>query len=58
MEADTVRDALVEILQNIQAASGLECPNIAGATKPIDELPKFDSKIWPVAIGMHRPHGR
>lgn len=52
MDANTVRTALVEVLQNIQTASGLECPAIAGTTKPIEELPKFDSKIWPVAIGM------
>lgn len=52
MNADLVKTKLVEVLQNIQTASGLECPPISGATKPIDELPKFDSKIWPVAIGM------
>ena len=42
----------MEVLQNIQATSELECPPLGGATKPIEELPKFDSKIWPVAIGM------
>lgn len=52
MEADLVQRKLIEVLQNIQAASGLECPPITGATKPVDTLPKFDSKIWPVAIGM------
>jgi hypothetical protein len=52
MDANVVRAALVEVLQNIQTSSGLECPPILGATKPIEELPKFDSKIWPVAIGM------
>ena len=52
MEANAVRVALVEVLQNIQTLSGLECPAIAGTTKPIEDLPKFDSKIWPVAIGM------
>jgi hypothetical protein len=48
----TVQTKLVEVLQTIQATSGLECPPIAGNTKPIEVLPKFDSKIWPVAIGM------
>ncbi len=52
MDANVVRAALVEVLQNIQTFSGLECPAIAGTTKPIEDLPKFDSKIWPVAIGM------
>ena len=52
MDANAVKAALVEVLQNIQKASGLECPAITGATKPIEELPKFDSKIWPVAIGI------
>jgi hypothetical protein len=52
MDANAVRAALVEVLQNIQTSSGLECPPILGGTKPIEELPKFDSKIWPVAIGM------
>ena len=52
MDANAVKAALVEVLQNIQTASGLECPAITGATKPIEELPKFDSKIWPVAIGI------
>lgn len=52
MNAEMVRTALVEVLQHIQASSGLECPAVVGTTKPIEELPKFDSKIWPVAIGM------
>ncbi len=52
MDANGVRAALMEVFQNIQTASGLECPAIIRTTKPIEELPKFDSKIWPVAIGM------
>jgi hypothetical protein len=52
MNATVVREALVEVLQTIQLASGLECPEILSTTKPIEELPQFDSKIWPVAIGM------
>ena len=52
MNAEMVRDALVEVLKHIQASSGLECPAVLGTTRPIEELPKFDSKIWPVAIGM------
>jgi len=52
MNADQVKSKLVEVLQTIQAISGVDCPELKGTTKPIDELPKFDSKIWPVAIGM------
>jgi len=52
MNAALVQSKLVEVLQNIQAASGLECPPITGTTKPLEALPQFDSKIWPVAIGM------
>jgi hypothetical protein len=52
MDADLVKTKLVEVLTDIQATSGLECPLLSGGTKPIDELPKFDSKIWPVATGM------
>jgi hypothetical protein len=47
-----IRATLIEVLQSIQAASGLECPPIAGTTKPVEALPQFDSKIWPVATGM------
>lgn len=52
MNARLVQSTLVEVLQSIQADSGLECPPITGKTKPLEALPKFDSKIWPVAIGM------
>jgi len=52
MNAEIAQAALVEVLQLIQAASGEDCPPITGATKPLEELPKFDSKIWPVAVGI------
>ena len=52
MDAALIQTTLVEVLQNMQATSELECPPLGGATKPLEELPKFDSKIWPVAIGM------
>ena len=45
MDRAYVQAKLVEVLQTIQAASGLECPNIKGSTKPIEDLPQFDSKI-------------
>lgn len=52
MDAASVRKALVDVLQEIQTASGLECPPLGGSLKPVDDLPKFDSKIWPVATGI------
>ncbi len=52
MNSDFVKAKLIEILQTIQTASGLECPTIVGTTKPLEDLPQFDSKIWPVATGM------
>lgn len=52
MNTTLVQETLVEVLQSIQAASGISCPPIVGTTKPLEALPKFDSKIWPVAIGM------
>lgn len=52
MNPAVIREKLVEVLQEIQAASGLECPPIAGNTKPVEALAEFNSKIWPVAIGM------
>lgn len=52
MNADIAKAVLVEVLQQIQSISGENCPTITGTTKPTEDLPKFDSKIWPVAIGM------
>lgn len=52
MDATLIHATLVEVLQHIQVTSELECPPLRGTTKPIEDLPKFDSKIWPVAIGM------
>ncbi|MCA9180405.1 MAG: hypothetical protein KDA51_03110 [Planctomycetales bacterium] len=52
MDIAQIRSSLVEVLQTIQATSELECPPLSGNTKPMEALPEFDSKIWPVAIGM------
>jgi hypothetical protein len=49
MDPATLKAKLIIVLGQIQADSGLECPPLTGATKPIDNIPKFDSKIWPVA---------
>jgi hypothetical protein len=50
MDLATVKEKLIALLGQIQADSGLECPILTGATKPIESIPKFDSKVWPVAI--------
>lgn len=52
MDVDHVRKELITILGQIQAMSGLVCPVLTGATIPITDLDKFNSKIWPVATGM------
>lgn len=52
MNTDLVKTKLIDVLQVIQADSGLTCPPITNKSKPVDDLPEFDSKIWPVATGM------
>jgi hypothetical protein len=50
MDPATLKEKLIAVLGQIQADSRLECPPITGTTKPVDQIPKFDSKVWPVAI--------
>ena len=52
MNPNIVKTKLVEVLQTVQALSGEECPTIDGAMKPVEALPEFTSKVWPVAAGM------
>jgi hypothetical protein len=52
MNIAQIKTALVEVLQEIQSAGELDCPPLAGGIKPLEALPEFDSKIWPVATGM------
>ena len=49
MDPTALKDALIAVLGQVQADSGLECPPLTGATKPLEDLPKFDSKVWPIA---------
>lgn len=49
MDPTTLKEILIAVLGQIQADSHLECPPLTGTTKPVDQIPKFDSKIWPVA---------
>jgi hypothetical protein len=52
MDANFIKAKLIEVLQSVQTLSGEECPVIDGGTKPAEALPKFTSKVWPVAAGM------
>jgi hypothetical protein len=49
MDPATLKEKLITILGQIQVDSGLECPPLIGTTKPIENIAKFDSKVWPVA---------
>jgi hypothetical protein len=49
VDPTALKKKLIAILRQIQADSGLECPPLTGATKPVESIPKFDSKTWPVA---------
>ena len=52
MTKDEVRGVLVKVLEIIQVNSGLPCPKLEKTLRPAKDLEKFDSKVWPVAIGM------
>ncbi|MFY9514609.1 MAG: hypothetical protein WAQ05_26880 [Rubrivivax sp.] len=52
MERTHVKEALLAVLTQVQATSGLECPPLGDAVRPIEDLPSFDSKVWPVALGL------
>ncbi|MBB3360474.1 MULTISPECIES: hypothetical protein [unclassified Novosphingobium] len=52
MDVNVIKTKLIEVLQTVQSLSGEECPEIDGGTKPAEALPKFTSKVWPVAAGM------
>lgn len=49
MDSAALKESLIAILAQIQVDSGLGCPPLTGATKPVENIPKFDSKVWPVA---------
>jgi hypothetical protein len=49
MTPDDVKKALIEVLQEIQAVSGLPCPLLEGSSVPPKVLEKFDSTLWPPA---------
>ncbi|NKC11836.1 MAG: hypothetical protein GKR94_06430 [Gammaproteobacteria bacterium] len=45
----TLKKKLIAVLEQIQIDSGLECSRLDGAVKPVEGIPQFDSKVWPVA---------
>jgi len=49
MKPAAIKEKLIDVLSKIQVDSGLACPVLTGAMRPIETLPKFDSKLWPVA---------
>ena len=49
MNPTALKGKLIGVLGQILADSGLECPLLTGATKPLENLPKFDSQVWPIA---------
>ena len=49
MSPTTVKEKLITVLEQIQSDSRLECPSLNGETTPVGDIPKFDSKVWPVA---------
>lgn len=44
MDPEFVKQTLIEIIQQIQTRSGLDCPDLDGGTKPHRDIPDFDSK--------------
>jgi len=53
MDRTALEGKLITVLRQIQGDSGPECLLSTGATKPLENLPKFDSKVWPVAPTIH-----
>ncbi len=52
MEATQATEAIHQVLKQIQANLGLECPALTDAIKPIKDLQKFDSPTSLAATGM------
>ena len=52
MTLEDARKALIGVLSDIQARSGLACPKLGGADVPPKVLEKFDSTVWPVATTL------
>jgi hypothetical protein len=48
----TIKTNLCEVLRAIQVKRRLHCPILVDDLVPAEALEKFDSKMWPVALGM------
>jgi len=49
MDPAMLKEKLIAIIGQIQINSGLECPPLTGAIKPVESIPQFDSKVWAAA---------
>lgn len=52
MDVALVVATITKVLKQIQADSGYEEVPIIESTCPLMDLQGFDSKVWPVSIGM------
>lgn len=52
MDPTDVQKHLMDVLTTIQTISKEACPVLDPTARPAEELPKFNSKVWPVAAGM------
>ena len=52
MTLDDAKQALIGVLNDIQARSGLACPPLDGSVVPPKALEKFDSTVWPAATTL------
>jgi len=46
------KEAICAVLQEIQTTQGFDCPALSGTTKPLKDLPNFDSPVSIAATGM------
>jgi len=52
MTIEDIRTRLIDVLRLIQEESGYPAIEITETTCPVVDLVGFDSKMWPVSMGM------
>lgn len=52
MDKNTICAAVKSVIKEIQEASGYECPELKGNTKPVRDVEQFSSEIWPAAAAI------
>jgi hypothetical protein len=52
MSPAEIKNAVSEVITEIQTNSGLDCPSLDGSIVPANDIPNFDSKVWLVATTM------